>query len=48
MIVRSLNDLIDTARDVRGDVWASRRFLLEFSILIFDSYLSSISTQNRN
>ena len=28
MIVRSLNDLIDTPRDVRGDVWASRRFLL--------------------
>jgi L-ectoine synthase len=28
MIVRTLNDLIDTSRDVRGDVWASRRFLL--------------------
>lgn len=28
MIVRSLNDLIDTPRDVRGDAWASRRFLL--------------------
>jgi L-ectoine synthase len=28
MIVRTLNDLIDTPRDVRGPVWASRRFLL--------------------
>ena len=28
MIVRSVADLIDTARDVRGPVWASRRFLL--------------------
>ena len=28
MIVRALNDLIDTPRDVRGPVWASRRFLL--------------------
>ena len=28
MIVRSIEDLIDTDRDVRGDVWASRRFLL--------------------
>jgi L-ectoine synthase len=28
MIVRTLNDLIDTSRDVHGDVWASRRFLL--------------------
>jgi len=29
MIVRSLDDLIDTPRDVRGPVWASRRFLLD-------------------
>ena len=28
MIVRSLNELIDGPRDVRGEVWASRRFLL--------------------
>ena len=28
MIVKSLDDLIDTDRDVRGPVWASRRFLL--------------------
>ena len=28
MIIRKLDDLIDTARDVRGPVWASRRFLL--------------------
>ncbi len=28
MIVKSLNELIDTDRDVRGPVWASRRFLL--------------------
>ena len=28
MIVKSLNELIDTPRDVRGSVWASRRFLL--------------------
>ena len=28
MIVRNLKDLIDTPRDVRGSVWASRRFLL--------------------
>ncbi len=28
MIVRSLTDLIDTPRDVRGAAWASRRFLL--------------------
>ena len=28
MIVRSLTDLIDTERDVRGAAWASRRFLL--------------------
>lgn len=28
MIVRSLDELIDTDRDVRGPVWASRRFLL--------------------
>ena len=28
MIVKSLEQLIDTPRDVRGDVWASRRFLL--------------------
>lgn len=28
MIVTRLEDLIGTARDVRGDVWASRRFLL--------------------
>jgi L-ectoine synthase len=28
MIVKSLNDLIGTSRDVRGKVWASRRFLL--------------------
>ena len=28
MIVRNLQDLIDTPRDVRGPTWASRRFLL--------------------
>ncbi len=28
MIVKTLDDLIDTPRDVRGPVWASRRFLL--------------------
>ena len=28
MIVRKLDDLIGTPRDVRGPVWASRRFLL--------------------
>jgi L-ectoine synthase len=28
MIVRSLRDIIDTPRDVRGEAWASRRFLL--------------------
>lgn len=28
MIVKTLDDLIDTDRDVRGPVWASRRFLL--------------------
>ncbi|MCP4877951.1 MAG: ectoine synthase [Gammaproteobacteria bacterium] len=28
MIVRSLGELIDTERDVRGPVWVSRRFLL--------------------
>ncbi len=28
MIVRSLTDLIDTPRDVHGESWASRRFLL--------------------
>ena len=28
MIVRSLEDILDTDRDVRGPVWASRRFLL--------------------
>ncbi len=28
MIVRTLENLIDTARDVRGPVWSSRRFLL--------------------
>jgi len=28
MIVRSLNDLLGTELDVRGPVWASRRFLL--------------------
>ena len=28
MIVRTLNDLLGTGRDVRGPVWASRRFLL--------------------
>ena len=28
MIVRSLNDIIDSPRDVRGAAWASRRFLL--------------------
>jgi len=28
VIVRSLDELIDTDRDVRGPVWASRRFLL--------------------
>jgi L-ectoine synthase len=28
MIVRSLEDIIDTPRDVRGEAWASRRFLL--------------------
>ena len=28
MIVKHLNDLLDTERDVRGPVWASRRFLL--------------------
>ena len=28
MIVRSLNELIDGPRDVRGEVWASRRVLL--------------------
>ena len=28
MIVKSLHELIDTPRDVRGPVWASRRFLL--------------------
>ncbi|MGD8421246.1 MAG: ectoine synthase, partial [Gammaproteobacteria bacterium] len=28
MIVRTLDELIDTPRDVRGQVWASRRFLL--------------------
>jgi len=28
MIVRSLNDIIDSARDVRGKAWSSRRFLL--------------------
>lgn len=29
MIVRSLDEIRDTERDVRGPVWASRRFLLE-------------------
>jgi len=28
MIVRNLQELIDTPRDVHGPVWASRRFLL--------------------
>lgn len=28
MIVKSLDNLIDTPRDVRGEAWASRRFLL--------------------
>lgn len=28
MIVKSIDDIIDTDRDVRGPVWASRRFLL--------------------
>ncbi|MCP4331555.1 MAG: ectoine synthase [Gammaproteobacteria bacterium] len=28
MIVRSLDNLIDTPRDVCGEAWASRRFLL--------------------
>ena len=28
MIVRTLEQLLDTERDVRGPVWASRRFLL--------------------
>ena len=28
MIVRHLGNIIDTPRDVRGPVWASRRFLL--------------------
>ena len=28
MIVKNLDDLIDTPRDVRGPVWASRRYLL--------------------
>ena len=28
MIVRTLQQIIDTERDVRGPVWASRRFLL--------------------
>jgi L-ectoine synthase len=28
MIVTSLDDLIDTERDIRGDVWMSRRFLV--------------------
>ena len=28
MIVRTLDDILGTQRDVRGDVWASRRFLL--------------------
>ena len=28
MIVRSLNDIIDSPRDERGAAWASRRFLL--------------------
>jgi len=28
MIVRKLNDLIGGPRDVRGEAWASRRFLL--------------------
>ena len=28
MIVKTLSELIDTDRDVRGPVWASRRFLL--------------------
>ncbi len=28
MIVKNLDDLIGTKRDVRGDVWASRRFLV--------------------
>ena len=28
MIVRSVQDIINTDRDVRGDVWASRRLLL--------------------
>ena len=28
MIVKKLEDLLDTAHDVRGPVWASRRYLL--------------------
>ena len=28
MLVRSLEELIDSPRDVRGEAWASRRFLL--------------------
>lgn len=28
MIVTRLEDILDTSRDVRGPVWASRRFLL--------------------
>jgi L-ectoine synthase len=29
MIVRSLSDIADSDRDVRGEGWASRRFLLQ-------------------
>jgi hypothetical protein len=28
MIVRSVQDILNTDRDVRGDVWASRRLLI--------------------
>ena len=28
MIVRTLDDILDTARDVRGPTWASRRLIL--------------------
>ena len=28
MIVKNINDLIGSARDIRGEVWASRRFLI--------------------
>ena len=47
MIVRSLSDILGTERDVRGPVWASRRFLLADDGLPFSLHETTVRAGTR-